>query len=233
MVSLLQRQPWMNEDEFYNIRVKIPEVKSLTLEYAKHPHVHKFLKEWTKKFIVETYRGEGEPLTDRRFHNFIKAMRYLSQHRYLTTEIIKHVHSLIMEGEDILVGKYREKPAYAGYTIFNPPNTIDLAMGDAVAKFNSTSDPILAASTLFLEVLSIHPFEDGNGRVSRLLLSHVLNQMGCSLFPVILSSFHTRSRRHVIRALKRRNIRSLYTIVASSVVRVWEEFFLDVPVGLE
>ena len=39
-------------------------------------------------------------------------------------------------------------------------------------------------------IINISPFEDRNGRIYRLILSHVLMQMECCLFPVILSSFH-------------------------------------------
>ena len=54
----------------------------------------------------------------------------------------------------------------------------------------------MAAATLFGNFINIHPFEDWNGRICRLILAHVLIQMKCCLFPVILSSFHRRDRRH-------------------------------------
>ena len=68
--------------------------------------------------------------------------------------------------------------------------------------------------------------EDGSGRTYRLILALVLIQMKCSLFPVILSSFHRGGRRHYIRAVKMfdRKPSMLYTMIAMSLVRVWDNF---------
>ena len=48
----------------------------------------------------------------------------------------------------------------------------------------------MVAINLFGTIINIHRFEDGNGKICRLILAHVLIQMKCCLFPVILSSFH-------------------------------------------
>ena len=77
-------------------------------------------------------------------------------------------------------------------------------MEDAICRFNETKkdDLVTAATNLFKNIINIHTFEDGNGRIIRLILAHILIQMKCSLFPVILSSFHRRGRRHYIREVK-------------------------------
>ena len=36
------------------------------------------------------------------------------------------------------------------------------------------NDPIMVATTLFGNIINIQPFEDGNRRISRLTLAHVL-----------------------------------------------------------
>ena len=78
----------------------------------------------------------------------------------------------------------------------------------------------MAATSFFGNIINIHPFEDENGRICRLILAHVLIQMKCSLFLVILSSFHRCSRRHYIRAAKMfdRKPSILYTITAKSLI---------------
>ena len=44
----------------------------------------------------------------------------------------------------------------------------------------------MAATNLFGNIINIHPFEGGNGRICHLILGHVLMQKKCCLFPVIL-----------------------------------------------
>ena len=97
----------------------------------------------------------------------------------------------MMDGEkDVLAGDYRKSPAFADYHIFAPVGYIERYMEDAVFRFRETrkDDVIMAATNLFGNVINIHPFEDGNGRICHLILAHVLIQMKCCLFLVILSS---------------------------------------------
>ena len=112
----------------------------------------------------------------------------------LNIETIKQTHKIIMDGKDILVGEYRKSSVFVGYHIFALASHIERYMEDAIFMFHETKkdDPIMAATNLFGNIINIHPFEDGNGRICRLILAHVLIQMKCCLFPVILSSFHRR-----------------------------------------
>ena len=79
---------------------------------------------------------------------------------------------------------------------------------------------------LFGNIINIHPFEDGNGRICHFILAYALIKMKCSLFPVILSSFHRRGRRHYIRAVKMydRKPSMLNTITARSLIQCWDNF---------
>ena len=137
----------------------------------------------------------------------------------LNTKIISQTHKIMMDGEDILVG---------GYHIFALASLIERFMEDAIVRFNETKkdDPIMAATNLFGNIINIHPFEDGNGRICCLILAHVLIQMKCCLFPVILSSFHRRGRRHYIRAVKMfdRKPSMLYTMIVKSLIHCWDNF---------
>ena len=124
-----------------------------------------------------------------------------------------------------MVGEYRKSPAFAGYHIFRPASLIERYMEDTILKFYETKkdDPIMAATNLFGNIINTHPFEDRNGRICCLILAHVLMQMKCCLFPVILSSFHRRCRRHYIRAAKMfdRKPSMLFTMIVKSLIHCW------------
>ena len=111
---------------------------------------------------------------------------------------------MIAGAKDVLVEEYGKSPVFAGYHTFAPAGHIERYMEGAILRFHKTKkdDPIMATTNLFGNIINIHPFEDGNGRIYRLILAHVLMQMKCCLFPVILSSFHRRGRRHYIRAVR-------------------------------
>jgi hypothetical protein len=83
---------------------------------------------------------------------------------------------------------YRE---YVHFVAPKPEDVPDLMSGwmEAARRLESKSvDPISAAAALSFGFVFIHPFEDGNGRVHRFLVHHVLARSGFTpkgvLFPV-------------------------------------------------
>ena len=206
----LKRQVWMaDDDEFDHIVKNSQRVLKLNDQYENHPYVEEFTKERSVMFVYGTYILEGEAdgkfsLGDiwnllqspnnasnfcRQIINCMRAWNYIQKTSgsSLIIEIIRQTHKIMMDqerhwdGKNVLLREYRKLPAFAGYCIFAPANL---------------DDPIMAATILFRNITNIHPFEDGNRRICRLILAHVLMQMKCCLFPVILSSFDRSGRRH-------------------------------------
>ena len=134
----------------------------------------------------------------------------------------------MMDGKDVLAGEYRKSPVFAGYHIFGPAGYIERYMENAIFRFHETKkdNPIMTATNLFGNIINIHAFEDGNGRICCLILAHVLMQIKCCLFPVILSSFYRRGRRHYIRVVKMfdRKPSMLYTMIVKSLIHCWGNF---------
>ena len=134
----------------------------------------------------------------------------------------------MMDGADILAGECRKSLAFADYHTFAMASLIERYMKDAIFRFheNKKDNPITVATNLFGNIINIDPFEDGNGRIYRLILAHVLMQMKCCLFPVILSSFHRRGRRHYLRVIKMfdRKPSMLYTVIGRSLIHCWNSF---------
>ena len=164
----------------------------------------------------------------RQMRNCMKAWNYLQKtpDLPLNTKIIRQTHKIMMEhwdGKDVLAREYRKLPIFAGYHIFAPAGHIERHMEGTSSRFHETKkdDPIMAATNLFGNIINIHPFEDGNGRICCLILANVLIQMKCCLFLVILSSFHRRGRRHYLRAVKMfdRNPSMLYTMIVKSLIQ--------------
>ena len=142
----------------------------------------------------------------------------------LNFKINKQTHKQKMDGAE----EYRKSPVFAGYHIFAPAGSIERYMEDTIFRFHEAikDDPTMATTNLFGNIINIHPFEDGNGRICRLILAHDLIQMKCCLFPKILSSFNRRGRRHYIRAVKRHNENPsmLYTMIVKSLIQCWDNF---------
>ena len=150
----------------------------------------------------------------------------------LNIKTIKQTYKIMMDkekhqdGKDVLAREYRKSPAFAGYHVFALVDLIERYMEVVIFRFHETKkdDPTMATTNLFGNIINIHPFEDGNGRICRLILAHVLVQMKCCLFPVILSTFHRRGRRHYINVVKMLDKKPsmLYTMIAKSLIHCWD-----------
>ncbi len=96
----------------------------------------------------------------------------------------------------ILVGEYKQQPnsvrlpngeifEYAT-PLETPAKMQELVEWLSTQEANKTAHPLLLAALLHYRFVCIHPFDDGNGRVSRLLMNYVLFRHGFP--PVIIKS---------------------------------------------
>lgn len=102
----------------------------------------------------------------------------------LTEDMLTHLHRLTMQGilhDD--AGRYRTVPVFIRGSRHVPPNPLRVpdAMADFVTHFahgSSSLHPIVVAAKAHIQFAAIHPFVDGNGRVSRLLVNGFLLRNG-------------------------------------------------------
>ncbi len=94
----------------------------------------------------------------------------------------------------IVPGEYKEYPNHVRLPdgqIFEyaAPEEVPALMNELVEWYNNVADelhPLVAAATLHYRIVRIHPFDDGNGRVARLLMNYHLMKKG--FLPVIIKS---------------------------------------------
>lgn len=96
---------------------------------------------------------------------------------------IKNIHQLILKGiDDDNAGRYRcGQVMISGASHIPPAASLLLEKMQALmAWYQSSQDlhPVYRAAKLHADFVAIHPFVDGNGRTSRLLMNLVLMQAG-------------------------------------------------------
>ncbi|MDD3039935.1 Fic family protein [Bacteroides sp.] len=121
--------------------------------------------------------------------NHTEAINYIKdvakQDIEISERTIKEIHALILHGIDREnAGRYRTVPAMISGSTHMPPQPylIEKQMEDFMLRFRQMEEekvhPVLVAAYLHDELVRIHPFIDGNGRTSRLLMNLYLLRNG-------------------------------------------------------
>ena len=125
--------------------------------------------------------------------NHEKAILYLDDlvkdKNPITEWNIKNIHQLILKDIDNEnAGRYRKENVTIKGATHIPPDYLKLPelMEKLILNYNTWNEyhPIIKAALLHGELVKIHPFVDGNGRTSRLLMN--LDLMNSGYNPVII-----------------------------------------------
>ena len=163
----------------------------------------------------------------------------------LTEKFIRELHTLLLketsfkeaktaEGKPtrrkIEVGKYKTQPNHVvtatGETFyFASPEETPAKMEELIAWFKNEKEksdvnPILLASLFHYKFIRIHPFDDGNGRVARILMNFILMQFGYP--PVIIKTEDKENYYAVLRLADANEIDPFIRYIAQNLVHSLE-----------
>ncbi|KAF5261664.1 hypothetical protein FOXYS1_7632 [Fusarium oxysporum] len=144
----------------------------------------------SKSYIV---RGRREVIQHVRAFNYIMD-RFWVYGDDLMEDVIKKTHEILCKGVPIIdpgaeypdvpyekyAGQYRDVPVGAGNTMFVMPQYVPAKMAEMCANLkkhigeNESLDPFSLAAKYSLRFVEIHPFQDGNGRMCRIILNAIL-----------------------------------------------------------
>lgn len=178
----------------------------------------------TAFFLREGLTSEGRPLHDYlEAQNHAEAIDRLqdvvAKKQPMTESFIKALHSVLMKGSDFTVargnhGQFIHKPLHVGEYKKQPNHVLTLSgkihyytdpihvhdeMEALVAWVNTPKKihPVERAAQFHYRFVSTHPFDDGNGRMARLLMNLLVMRDG--YYPCIIQNAH---RRRYIEALE-------------------------------
>ncbi len=162
--------------------------------------------------IVGRERDIQEVLNYRNVLKFIEEF----QGKTISEEVIKHLHALIAHRvlTDDQVGEYRKtqvvvKNAETGEITFRPPPAVEVPflLADFIDWVNSVGNddihPTIKAGIVHYELVRIHPFLDGNGRVARAVATLILFSEGYDIKRFFsLEEYYDREPLHYYEALQ-------------------------------
>lgn len=116
-----------------------------------------------------------EVINHKKAYGYVK--KCISENKPLTENIVKDLHAILTE--NIIVGGiYRKEEVRISGAGFTPPagNEMYMQIKDFYHELQNKSElnPIELAAWTHAEFVRIHPFIDGNGRTSRLIMNYQL-----------------------------------------------------------
>jgi len=208
----LYEEIWFNQfnnikNNFNKEKKKIP--KSIEKKEIQH---------FAIKFTYATNRIEGSTLTLRETalllekgitptRRPIEDVKETEKHKQVFYEMLSykkeinlstllHWHKQLFEGtKKDQAGKIRNHSVSISGSKYKPPYAIELELllmefFDWYKKMRGKLNPVYLAALVHLKFVTIHPFGDGNGRISRLLMNYVLSKHG---YPMIVIDYNDRN----------------------------------------
>jgi Fic family protein len=177
--------------------------------------------------------GENAQQVSIQMIQHLRAFKFLMNHvaAPLNVDVLLKTHEVMMagavddDGAFIKNGTLREQPCHAGTHVYpeGDPVALRASLIRIVEQYNAsvseTSPAIVEpAVQLFYDTITLHPFQNGNGRLCRLLFAFAMKQAGVP-FPVALTTGHSGARRHYMKSIllaRRDDTRELATMALMS-----------------
>lgn len=134
----------------------------------------------------------GRPLEDVKEAEAHKAVfdKALAHPKDFTRQVVLEWHHHLFQGtKPDIAGRFRRHAVRISGSRFVPPlpAQVEPLMKEFFAWYARVKDsmhPLERAALVHLKFVTVHPFADGNGRVSRLLMNVVLHRAGLPLFNI-------------------------------------------------
>lgn len=95
------------------------------------------------------------------------------------TMLLKSRHAQIMEGRpDKGPGQFKTDPNRAGGTVFVAPELVEGTLAKGFETYRGLTGPLQRAIFMMFVISEVHPFDDGNGRVARIMMNAELVATG-------------------------------------------------------
>lgn len=154
-----------------------------------------------KAALVEIPEKSNDVQETRNYRLALEAGVSLIESSTLNQSVIKQVHQILMQGvrgQAKGPGRYRQTEVWIGQkgtgigdARYVPPDAIHIpALMEGLERFSESNDihPLIACGIIHHRFEAIHPFEDGNGRTGRLVVTLFLLKTEMLEAPILYPS---------------------------------------------
>lgn len=192
----------------------------------------------TQQQVDDVLRGKSihaQPIDVQEILNYNQALSFAEQLAAsstspITEQTICEINRLILQNiRDDIAGRYRIKQVIVGDYLPPEQYKVPPLMNEFVNWLNQPTpaelSPVLYAGIAHYPLVAIHPFEDGNGRTTRVLTSLLLLRHGYAVTSLFaLESYYDRNRRAYYQALSSADP---YRVAGKPDLTLWLEYYAE------
>jgi len=144
--------------------------------------------------LFETKQEPGVPLEDvREVSDYVAALE-AGLGKRVTVALLKRLHRVLLRSS---TGQFRREQVWIRGSSFVPPpaSHVPRCMRELDRFLRSDTPPLLKVALAHVQLETIHPFRDGNGRLGRLMISLLLCSEGLMTEPLLCASTHLKAHR--------------------------------------
>lgn len=221
----------LDKEKWFVLFDKIKENYAAELAETPISAREKGLKEFSVRFTYDTQRIEGSTLTLRETAQLLEEgispsgksiedvkeaeahqkvfFDMLSYRKDLSLQVVLYWHKkLFEETKPDIAGQIRRHGVRITGSKFTPPSPVELnpLLRQFFSWYNrskASMHPVELAALVHLKFVTVHPFSDGNGRISRLMMNFILNKNG---YPML--NIEYKGGRRYYSALERAQVNS-------------------------
>nr|WP_250807438.1 Fic family protein [Neorhizobium tomejilense] len=145
----------------------------------------RFLVDKAKRIIFQGDEPDGRPADGRDVTQTFSQVVHLTANMSMATtfeafadEIRERNHLLLDARPEKVPGQFKTDPNRAGNTVFVMPEFVVGTLREGFAMMQGIDNPFAKALFAHTMLVLVHPFNDGNGRVSRIMMNKTLVSAG-------------------------------------------------------
>ncbi|MCC8978559.1 Fic family protein [Bradyrhizobium acaciae] len=145
----------------------------------------RFSVDKARRIVFEDEEPDGRPAdgrdvvqTFRQVSTMSKGMSMADSFAAFVDEIKERNRILMDARPEKDPGSFKKEPNYAGNTEFVAPNLVEGTLKEGFEMLRSISNPLARGIFVHTMLVAVHPFNDGNGRTSRIMMTKELVSAG-------------------------------------------------------
>jgi Fic/DOC family len=145
----------------------------------------RFSVDKARRIVFEDEEPDGRPADGRDIVQTFRQVSPMAKGMAMADSVaafideIKERNRTLMDGRpEKDPGNFKKEPNYAGNTEFVAPNLVEGTLKEGFEMLRSLTNPLARGIFVHTMLVAVHPFNDGNGRTSRIMMTKELVSAG-------------------------------------------------------